>query len=101
VQTNSLFTDGDDGEDVKMPPFKNDDDSFGDATHGFGEEADDVTLSELGSHAVKDRKVVNLWPRRLPIRFVLHKQIKSNLVCYVTCCNSMQAEFGMGIVLRW
>jgi hypothetical protein len=72
VQKKSLSTDGDDGEDVKMPTFENDDNSFGDATHYFGEEAsDDVTLSELGSRAVKDGK--------LTYHFVAKKA--TNLVC--------------------
>jgi hypothetical protein len=84
VQTNSLFTDGDDGEDMKMPQFEKDGGSFGDATHVFGEEADDVTLSDLGSCAMKDGM--------LTYQFVAGK---------ATSWNSLPAEFGMGIVLRW
>jgi hypothetical protein len=48
--SNSLFTNGDIVEDLKIQPsFGNDEDSFGDAAQGFGDESEDVTLVQLVS----------------------------------------------------
>ncbi len=58
---NALFTDGDEVEDLKLQPSvgngDDDDDSFGDATHDFCDESEDVPISLLGGDASKEQKL--------------------------------------------
>jgi hypothetical protein len=82
---NSFFTDGDEGEDLKMqPPIGNEDDSFGDATQDYGDESEDVPLLHLIGDASKDQKLTYQFVAKKAtnlVRLAQTDQVRLGLLC--------------------